>query len=58
MVAVGFLAVIGLTGLSGLAVSTLRRRAVERHRIEQQLEFIYALPTADYRLRMLEQLVG
>lgn len=51
MVTVGVLAAIGLVGLSGAGVTAVRRRALHRHRIEQQLELIHAIPVADYRLR-------
>lgn len=54
----GLLAAVGLTGLSSVAVTAYRKRALQRQRIERQLELIWALPTADYRLRALEQLVG
>jgi hypothetical protein len=51
MLAVGVLIAIGLVGLSGAGVTAVRKRTLQRQRIEQQLEFIHALPVADYRLR-------
>jgi hypothetical protein len=54
MVTVGVLAAIGMVGFVGLlsvGVTAVRKRALQRQRVEQQLELIHALPVADYRLR-------
>lgn len=57
--------VLALTAVTAVTASAAvrfglarRRRAIERERIEQQLEYILAIPSADYRLRRLERLVG